>query len=111
VRDVVEAPIELLVETLQKGCDDFARQRMIVAKGPRRLSDETTVYFDGTNQHATVPLTAKKMLFVNALRQLKLEADRISALAYATRAKSGRICAQAAAAAVRRGLSSGATDT
>ena len=46
---------------------------MIVAKGPPRLCDETTEYFDGTNQRATIPLAAKKMLFVNGLRELKLE--------------------------------------
>ena len=39
LRYVVEAPIELLVERLQKGCDDFARQRMIVAEDPGPEAD------------------------------------------------------------------------
>ena len=74
-RYVVEAPVELLVETLQKGCDDFARQRVTFAEDARRFVVETYMYCDGLNQVAAVILAAKKVIFVGGLRELELEAD------------------------------------
>ena len=75
LRYVVEAPIELLVETLQKSCEDFARQRVTFAEDARRFVVETSMYCDGLNQVAAVILAAKKVIFVGGLRELELEAD------------------------------------
>ena len=49
-RYVVEAPVELLVETLQKSCEDFARQWVTFAEDARRLVVETSVYCLARNQ-------------------------------------------------------------
>ena len=74
-RYIVEAPVELLVETPQKSCGDLARQRMIDAEDARRSHVDSHVHYDGINQVAAVILAAKKMRFVNGLRELKFEAD------------------------------------
>ena len=75
LRYVVEAPIELLVETLQKSCEDFARQRVTFAEDARRFVVETSMYCDGLNQVVTaVIIAAKKVIFVGGLRELELGA-------------------------------------
>ena len=74
-RYIVEAPVELLVETRQKSLGDLARQRVIFAEDARRVFVETSVHCDRLNQVAAVILSAKKMHFVNGLRGLKSEAD------------------------------------
>ena len=74
-RYVVEARVELLVETSQISCSDLARQRMIFAEDARRVFVKTSVHCDGLKEVAAVILAAKKMHFVNGLRGLKSEAD------------------------------------
>ena len=74
-RYVVEAPVELLVETRQKSLGDLARQRVIFAEDARRVFVKTSVHCDGLKQVAAVILAAKKVIFVGGLRELELEAD------------------------------------
>ena len=69
-RYIVEAPVELLVETPQKSCGDLVRQRMIHAEDALQSDVETLVYSHGIIQCLTVALAAKEVRLVNSFRAL-----------------------------------------